>query len=165
MKLSKEKLAKKGWTKKEIEKTSQILDNINSKHIKYYKSSSQILYWMVLVVLTVCNFVVAVVLIPFLLVINPMQFYMINILLGLVFGLLFNTLINDIEHLERRHHIIAAIFIPFVSLINILIMTSVANRLAEMLKLTSNANPLLASLVFVVAFIAPYTIGIIRDKK
>ena len=132
---------------------------------QYKKHSDRIIYWTSLVVLTICNFVVAVALVPFLLVVTTEALYLIVFALGLVFGFLFNTLITDIEHLEKRHHVFAGFFIPMIGLLDLFIMVDVANYLSFVLRLNTIHSPLQVSLVYVLAFVIPYFSGIALRKK
>ena len=66
-----QKLKQKGWSEKDIMRTEEI---INARH-KFDKSRtvvhmSRIIYWTALLVIVIGNFVISMVLIPFLLVLN-----------------------------------------------------------------------------------------------
>jgi hypothetical protein len=129
------------------------------KEIQERKEMNKIVYWMALLVLTIANLFVAIVLIPFLLALEPVPLYLIIMLLGLIIGMIFNHLIKDIEHLEKKHHIFAAIFIPLVGVIDIVIVVSIANKLAEILLLKMKTDALTVSLVFVASFLFPYIVS------
>ena len=159
----KKNLKSKGWSDKEIDKTAKILER-NEKHKYVSIQFSRLLYWMSLLVLTVCNFLIAVVLVPFILMLSSTQVYFAVGLLALVFGLLFNFLIRDIEHLEPEHHGFALLFIPIVSLVNLYLMLTVAGKLANALHIVHpNHSMLRISLVYLIVFVIPFILGVMKD--
>ena len=159
-----EKLKARGWGKEDVEKYKKTLE----KH-KYYLESTKnfhrLIYWFSLLVLTICNLLVAVFLVPFLLALQGSFIYVIVGVLGLIFGLLFNNVIQNIEHLEIQHHIFAAIFIPIIAVINIFIMVTATNKIAGILQLTLRLHPLMLSSVYVSLFLLPYVITLLRTRN
>ena len=109
-------------------------------------------------VLTIANFMISVILIPFLLVMQDIYLYAVVVVLGLVFGFIFNFLITDIEHLETRHHVFAGTFIPLIGIIDIFIMITISNDIARVFKLMTHSNALYVAIVYVVSFMLPYII-------
>lgn len=120
-----------------------------------YRSGSRIIYYTTLLILTVCNFIVTLTLIPFVLTLENINVYLVAAGLGLVFGLLFNTLVRDIEHLRPKHHILAAVFIPLVALINFYLISVIISRISKVLMISVNINPLILGLIFCILFITP----------
>jgi len=161
----KERLIERGWSEAEAHRVHEIMhskENVE-KHITIKQNMNLTLYWMSLIVLTICNLLVSLVLIPFLLVLKSFFVDIIAVILGVVFGLLFNLVINDIEHIEIKHHLVAAVFIPSLAIVNVFIMVNVANRFAEILKLDIHRNPLIISILYATAFIVPYIITVVRN--
>ena len=101
-------------------------------------------------------------LIPFLLLASSFHFYLIIAILGLVFGYVFSLLINNIENLGMHHHLIAVLFIPVFAVINLIIISTSFSGIAALLEIESTVEPLTVSLVYVVFFIIPYAISLIR---
>ncbi len=132
---------------------------MNKKYKNYTTETNRILYWMSLLVLTISNFVISIVLIPFLLTINNYFLYIIIILLGIIFGSLFELLIEDIEHLNKKHHAIALIFIPAIAIINIFVTVNIANNINQFLKFNIIHEPIIISAIYVISFLTPYIIG------
>ncbi|MBN2567050.1 hypothetical protein JXB02_03135 [Candidatus Woesearchaeota archaeon] len=161
----KERLKAKGWTTKEISHAERIMDSDEkrAKHAHIAKGLSDVLYWMSLLVLLVCNFIISLFLIPFMLMFNDLWLYLVVLTLGLVFGMLFNTLIRSIEHLERKHHLFAAVFIPIVGLIDFAVVVVVANRVADLIGTYVHNNAILTAVVFVGAFMAPYIYTLLKS--
>lgn len=155
----KQELARKGWSQREINKAEVILDQ-NLPHDVFL---SQIVFWSALLVIVIGNIIVSFVAIPFLMFLNQWQLYVMIIILAGMIGFLYNFLINDIGHLERKHHLIASILIPVLAVINLLIVVFVANKLIMDLGIKNNVhNPWALSIVFAVAFILPFIVDQIR---
>ncbi|MBN1386524.1 hypothetical protein JW968_06150 [Candidatus Woesearchaeota archaeon] len=154
----KQRLRSRGWSEDEITKIHSTLysEANHIKHEKFHHHSSKMLYWITLLVLLICNFAVSLFIVPFLLVLSTFFLYAVLAALGLVFGFLFNLLITDIEHLERRHHLFAAIFMPVVSIVNVFVMIHISNVIAGFFKVFIVHDPFTLSIVYVAAFLAPY---------
>ena len=161
-----ENLRKKGWSNEEIEKTIDIMDSEEKqqKHVQMKKDMNKVIYWTVLLVLTIGNFLISIIMIPFLLLLETYQVEVIVITIGLVFGLLFNLIIRDIEHIEPKHHLGAAVFIPALAIINIFVMVSVANSFSARLSLETSKNPVVVSLFYIGAFILPYVLSSLKSR-
>ena len=163
MKDFRQKMKAKGWSKKEIDDAIKKMHSPKKKHKEYAVYSSSILYWTTLLVLLVSNLLVAIVLIPFLVVIDSGFIYLIIALLGFVFGILFNHLIRDIEHLERHHHVAATVFIPLVAVLNLFAIIPVTNTVRMLLELGPIQSPVVIAATYVCAFILPYLWSSIRE--
>lgn len=152
---------KKGWAEEEIKKAEAILEKTELHDIFF----SKITFWSALVVIIFANLLVSLVLIPFLIVLSKWVLYFTVIVLAGIIGLLYNLLITDISHLERKHHFLAGIIIPVLTLINMIAMVLISNKFIADLKLqVSPHDPWLIGLVFALAFIAPYLIERMRGK-
>ena len=152
-------LLKKGWNDKEIRKAEAIL----KKEEKIDVFFSKLVFWTVLIVILFANILVSLILVPFLIVFTPLILYLVIIILAGAIGFLYNFLINDIQHLERRHHALASIIIPLIALINMLLVVVISNKFITKLQINvSEHNPWLIAIVFAAAFIFPYVIDRIR---
>jgi len=140
-------------------KRAKRIKQIQKDKIKYplYKESiNRLLYWTTILVLAVCNFLISVLIVPLLLVVNRPAVYITIGALGFFFGFVFNLLISKVGHLETRHHVFAAVFIPLVSVINIFILVTLTNRISSILKMGLEVNSLLIAVIYVGAFMLPY---------
>ena len=154
---TKEDLKKKGWKEEDIERAESLIESGKL----YDKSRSlprinRMLFSFAIVILLICNLLVSLFLIPFLFVLKGTFLYLIVGTLGFVFGLLFNFLIRDLEHLELKHHLFAAIFIPIVAVVNIFVMVSASLAVSEIIAIPIEEHPIIMSSVYVVAFLGPY---------
>ncbi len=150
------KLKKRGWTKKEINDTLKIFREAkNNKHpaIKFLDRS---VYWIVLIAAILGNFIISVVLIPFLLTLKDFHLYLVVITIGVAFGLLFELLIRSITHLEMGHHLFFGFLVPIIAVINVFVITLYSKGLEKKLMIESAYNPLVVSVVYGLAFIIPY---------
>ncbi|MDP2749221.1 MAG: hypothetical protein Q8O89_00125 [Nanoarchaeota archaeon] len=162
-----EKLRKKGWPEEEIEKTVMILqsDEGQKKQTAYRQSLSPILYWSALILTMVGNLVVSVVMVPFLVILQGIELYFIIAILGGAFGLLFNLIINDIEHMDTEHHIVAGAFIPAIAAINVFIIVKLSNLLTDILKISFKQNAVIIAFIYITSFMAPYLIFKFSSKE
>ena len=153
-------LLEKGFSKKEAKRTIDIIQKAKKKKSSKIKFLDSLIYWILLIVAIIGNMVISIILIHFLLAFKRIPLYFIIIILAAMFGFLFDQLIRDIEHLEKKHHIIAWAFIPSLAIINVYYMASFANYLVQSLKLPLTLHsPLIISIFYVIAFITPYILG------
>ncbi len=149
----KRELLQKGWTEKEIREAEASLERAEKQDVHF----SKIVFWSALIVIIFGNVVLSLILIPFLIVFNQYILYSITILLAGALGFLYNLLIMDIGHLQRKHHVLASIIIPVLAITNMVIVVFVSNNFIKELTLTNPThNPLIVGIVFAVAFILPY---------
>lgn len=160
-----ERLLEKGWTEEEIAKTMNVIysDEKREKNISFQKATHPIIYWVGLVVAIIGNLLLSVALIPFLMILNSMQVYVILGIIGVVFGSMFNLIIKDIEHIDQTHHVMAGIFIPSIALITVYVMASVANRFNALINNPNPHNAVTLSIIYLLCFSAPYAIYKVRD--
>lgn len=151
-------LKKRGWTEKEIDKTLKIIREARKNKHPVIKFLDKIVYWIALVITIIGNFIISVALIPFLLTLNSFQLYLIIITVGIAFGLLFELLIRSITHLETKHHLFYGFIIPIIAIINVFLITNVANYFEKIFLIKNIYNPLIVSIVYAIAFILPYAI-------
>ncbi|MBW2999066.1 chloride channel protein [Candidatus Woesearchaeota archaeon] len=161
-----EKLLEKGWHEEEVAEAVKILgsEEAKKKNIIFYQQMSPITYWTMLIVAIIGNLIISMVLIPFLIVLPNFKLYVIIGVIGFAFGALFNLLLRSIENIDYKHHIVAGIFIPAIAVVNIYVITTLANSLSfsiekGLIRTTLfHQNPILVSLIYVGAFVLPYVI-------
>jgi len=154
-----ERLRKKGWTEQDIEKAVRIIEQGKNKKPKAFIILDSIMYWLVLFVALIGNFIISIILIPFMLAIQGFRLYAIIIIIGFAFGAFFDLLIRDLENLQNKDLVIAGIFLPLLALINVSLMVKFSNFLQAGLRLSSiNHSAIMIAFVYVFAFILPYLI-------
>lgn len=154
----KKRLEKKGWKNHEIEKAVGIISKAKQNKTEENLFLGKRIFWILLVVLIAANFTVSAALMPLLIALSGAALYFVIIVLGIIFGLAFELTIRTIEHLERRHHLFLAIFIPFVALANAFIISGLSNDLALRLGLNNAHSPLIIGLVYAASFVLPYLV-------
>jgi hypothetical protein len=160
-------LLEKGWTEEEIEKTMGLLYSTDKqeKHMNFVSATHPVIYWVGLVIAIVGNLLISVTLIPFLMILNSMQLYIILGIVGVVFGAMFNVILKDIEHIDQTHHVMAGIFIPAIALITVYVMTNVANRFNDIIRNPNPHNAVILSIIYLCCFSAPYALYKINDLR
>ncbi|MBD3249527.1 hypothetical protein GF336_05765 [Candidatus Woesearchaeota archaeon] len=158
---------RKKWSEKEISEAKKIID---SRHLKDKSRSlahmNKVIYWTVLLVMIIGNFIVSMALIPFLLLIDKLTLNVVIVFIGLGMGLLFNLLINDIEHIDEKHHYIAAIMLPLLAVVNFFLMMEVSEYIGNKLELpVVRESALLIGLLYAAAFLLPYLRNVFFSGK
>ena len=154
----KDKLKKRGWTKREIDKTLKIVREAKKNKHPAIKFLDKTVYWVALILAIIGNFIISIVLIPLLLTLNHFQLYLVVVTIGIAFGLLFELLIRSITHLKTKHHLFFGFLIPVIVIINVFVITNIANNLEEVFMIKNVHNPLIVSIVYAFAFIIPYAV-------
>jgi hypothetical protein len=160
-----ERLIEKGWSQDEINHTMELLysEDKKEKNIVFTKGTHPIIYWIGLLIAIIGNFLLAVTLIPFLMVLSSFQLYILLAFIGVAFGALFNSILKDIEQVDQSHHVMAGVFIPAIALITIYVMITVADKFNALIKNTNDHNAYILSAVYLVAFAGPYALYKIKD--
>ena len=120
--------------------------------------------WTGILLLIFTNFLGALLLVPFLLFFQGSAQYLIIIVFGICFGLLFNLMIHSIEHVEDKHHIIAGVAVPVFALLDVVGLFAILQNAVKTFDMTITYNYTLIVVVFVCAFLIPYIVDIIRQK-
>jgi|SRR3989338_2830698 len=140
------RLEKIGWEGHEIEKALRIISSTKAK--AEFRFLEKRIYWILLIVIIAANFAVSVALLPALMALKGNFLYITIIVLGISFGLLFELVIRSIEHLQAKHHIALAIFIPAAALASFFAVSNSVNF----------RSPLAVSLAYAVSFTIPYAV-------
>lgn len=154
----KNQLREKGWQEEEIKKAEAILEKAEYHDVFF----SKIVFWSALVVIIFANLLISLILIPFLVALGQWFLYAIIVILAGTVGFLYNFLITDIGHLEKKHHILAGIIVPVLALGNMVVMVLVTNKFTKAVNISNLHNPWLVGGVFAIAFILPYIVDRIR---
>ena len=145
-------LQEKGWKEAEIKHAEAVLERDDRRDLYLMK----IVFWSALLVIVFANLIVALLLIPFLIVLEGWSLYLIVVILGVMVGFLYNFLITDIGHLQKRHHLLAGIIVPLLALSNMVITIIISNRFITDLKISQPHHSIIIGIVFAAAFILPY---------
>lgn len=159
------RLKKRGWSEQEIAKAKEII-KARRKHDKSASivHANRLLFWTAFIVIIIGNLLISIFIVPFLIMLNKPGVNLIIVVLGIAFGLLFNFIITDIEYLTKKHHYTAGIIIPIIAIINFFLITRFANKFSELLGIGIRQDPYTISIVYVIAFIAPFVIDRLLKK-
>lgn len=154
-----ERLKRKGWSDEDIYKAIEIIEKGKKKKPKNIAFLDSIVYWLILFVALIGNFIISIILIPFMLAMQGTRLYIIILIIGFAFGAFFDLLIRDLKKVENKEVIIAGIFLPVLALINVIFMVRFSNYFQQMLGLgAAENNPIIVAVVYVFAFVLPYAI-------
>ena len=150
-------------------KDETLSNNSNGKKDTSYETttfiSQRFLYWTGIAFLLVINFLITILLLPFILIMKGLSVYFIVASMGMLFGLIFNFLIKDLEHLERRHHLFAGLLIPLIAIMNLFVINFISRNMAVILNIRISHNPLVAGSIYLLAFMAPFAYSLLIKKE
>ncbi|MFH1849866.1 MAG: hypothetical protein ABH879_06820 [archaeon] len=163
---TKKRMKDRSWSKEEIEHTDRLMTSprLKEKHSHYRESSQRIIYWIAVYIMIIGNFMVAVALMPFLILLSGISAYAVVFSMGLIIGLIFNVLIQDLEHLHTRHKILGSLLVPILAILNIIIIVQATNRISDTLSILIHNSAVLLSVVYAAAFIIPYIYSQIKQS-
>ncbi|MEM4264055.1 MAG: hypothetical protein QW666_04160 [Candidatus Woesearchaeota archaeon] len=157
MKKLKESIITKPWPVSVKKRTINIIDRAKERKTGTILFIDEFVYFFLLFTGVLGNFFISVTLVPLMLIMSGFYLYASLFLIGLAFGALINGLLKELQKIEEKRHIIPSLLLGAVALINIYIMTRLANILEAKLELlTPTHSPLLVSIVYVAAFLIPY---------
>lgn len=163
---SKELLRKKGWTAEEINHAERVIEE-RSMHDKSKSMvfSNRLVYWAVIFLMIIGNFMISMLLIPFLLTLNTLALDVIIVVMGLGFGALFNLVIVDVSHIDKKHHLAAGIIIPVLAFVNLFFMVKASNALIDVFGLgIVRDSSISISVLYVIAFMIPFFYSVFSKK-
>ena len=150
------RLEKRGWDAKDIQKAVGIIDTAKKVKTTESRFLEKKVYFILLLIIIAANFAICVSLIPILIALQGIYLYFIISVLGIVFGLLFELVIRSIEHLQKGHHFALAFFIPIVALINAIAISQTSNRFIAIFGINNYHEPILVGMAYAVSFVLPY---------
>ena len=158
------RLSKKGWSKKELQYSVNLLKNTSNKqkHKTMQKELHHLGFYIMLIVIILGSFILSMYSIPILVLFNSSYIYLVVIVLGLLAGLFFTFIINEMNYLEKKHHFILLLVLIIVILLNAIIMLGISHDISEQFSLVYDLD--VAILLFGIAFLAPYLYTLIKIK-
>ncbi|MBW3019357.1 hypothetical protein KY329_04200 [Candidatus Woesearchaeota archaeon] len=132
------------------------------EQVHSFRNIDDLLYWTILILSIVGNFLISIVLVPFLVALQGWLLYITVFGIAATFGYMFTFILRSIEQLHPRQKVLAKLLIPAIALINVTIITLLSNRLILLLQVaTEFHNPLIVGITYVVG----YSLPSIRKKK
>jgi hypothetical protein len=153
-----ERLRKSGLDEDEIKRTLTILryGKSNQKNFFLKRIPHVAVYWVSILVAILANAILSVLLVPFIVVLDKAYFFIFVLVFALGLGIIINIILRDIE-LKGHHHFFSGLVIPLIALINIQLIVKLTNPLLD-LSGQARYDPLVVSLMYVIAFMVPYLI-------
>lgn len=133
------------------------------KYLPYKMKGSRLHYFTMLMMLTIFNFLLFLALVPLMIIIKSALLMLILGGIGLVFGMFYLYMIRDIEHLRPKHHLFAGLYIPLISVLNIIALFFIG-RLLENKGGYDITHLLYSSAIYAVMFILPYAIAVFFER-
>lgn len=153
----KEAVAEKHWSPEEKERVLKILEEGRRKKPRKVRFLDELTYWTFLFISIIGNFIISVVLVPFMLILTGFYLFAVLFIIAFAFGMLITSIMKEIRKIETKQHIIQIVFIIALALINVYIIATFTNKLEILLQLTTPAHdPLLISATYAIAFVTPY---------
>ena len=150
-----ERLLQRGFSPEEVDHAFTILDEAKEKKPKGAMFSQTLIYWIALILTIIGNFIMALLIIPFQLILSPKFVYVAVVVLGFSFGWIFMYVLFMLSTMETKMPVIAWLFVPAIALIGVFIMMTFSNIIASLINQQSG-NPLLISFTYVFAFLLPF---------
>ncbi len=155
-----QQLRQRGWSESQVKHAEEVLERAEYHDLFF----SKIVFWSALVVVIFANIIVSAVLIPFLLAFTDTVLYATVVILAATIGFLYTFLVTDIGHLHKAHHRAAGILVPLIAVVNVAAMVFISNRFITELQLQNQPHdPILVSIIFVIAFLVPYMVVQLRE--
>lgn len=152
------RLKKKGWEKKYIAKTVEIIKTPRNLRL------DAVMLWVVLVLSLLGNMIMLGGILPVIISMPQMFVLFILSVIGVSFGYLIDSLIREIN-LSVGHYLLAGLLIPVIATINMLFIIQIARVIAVKIGIIIKTNPLLAVFIYLVFFSMPHFIYKIKEKQ
>ncbi|MGM5484923.1 MAG: hypothetical protein ACQEP1_03565 [Nanobdellota archaeon] len=136
---------------------------IGRRHHQYPKEHQRVFYSIAIIVLAVVSFFASISMVPLLIFFDTV--WPILLISGFVLGMVFTYMVLDLQHLERRHHLLLGLVVPAIAVIDVLIMVSLGNRVAEHFSMDFSHNPLNIAVFYIAGFLVPYIVAEVRDYR
>ncbi|MBI5392558.1 hypothetical protein HZA96_01695 [Candidatus Woesearchaeota archaeon] len=158
------RLSKKGWSKKEIQHSVNLLRNTSNKqkHKSMQRGLHHLGFYILLIVIIFGSFILSMYSIPILVLFNSYYIHWVVVVLGLLAGLFFTSIINEMNYLEKKHHFILLLALIIVILLNAIIMLGISHDISAQFSLVYDLDVVI--LLFGMAFLAPYLYTLIKIK-
>lgn len=149
------RLRKKGWDEKDIASTLQGLSRGEALKSKWALFLDKFVYWFGLLFTIIISNAVVVAIVPFLVIMDGLWLFAFISLIAVSFGSMLGFLLNSIEKIQQKQVVYASVFIPFLALMNIYIITRLSNQLSQLVNRPPH-NPVMISMMYVWMFCLPY---------
>ncbi|MBI2548492.1 hypothetical protein HYW21_04025 [Candidatus Woesearchaeota archaeon] len=167
MKKSVHKLLQKGWSPEEIKtvlKHWRVAEARKHPSVRFLDASA---YWFFVVILFFVHVGLQILLFPFLLSFPSLAVLLVILVLGIPFGYLTYTCVEEMKQFTKKKHVERIYVIPLIfAVITLSALTVIANKIKLLLHLqTSPQSIVMIVVVYVVSFILPFLLHEITLQK
>jgi hypothetical protein len=154
MKINKLDLLNKGWSTKEIDKASKIIEEAENKKITGIKLIESSVYWTLLFLLIIATVVCSAFLTPFIFAIRSQFIIVITAVLGFIFGTMFSILIADINKNQKNKNLVLTL--AFSGVINAGLIINFAADFSTRSGLPLTHNPYIIAGIYLFSYLTPH---------
>ena len=155
----------KGWTRAEIQRALQSFRKAEEKKHPLVKLLQENLFWVGLIKAFITNLLAAFMTIPLLLYFHNLTLYMVLGVIGLSFGIVFHSVVKQLERLEIKHHVTSLIFLPLTIFLQFSLILRIAGRFATLFRLPPIEQGIYVILSYTVPYLIPYLILVMEDRQ
>jgi len=149
------RLHNQGFEAEEIEKIRNTISVAEQKKQKHIKILEVLAYWVLLAFAIIGNILVSFTLIPYIVVLNTGNLYLIVIIIGISTGLMFSSVIKSLE-IKLHHHALIIFSVPITAFISFFVITEMSNQAVQFYKIHPATSPAIIAIIYVASFMAPY---------
>lgn len=164
MKVTRERLEQKGWSDEEINHALVVLQKAKENAHPHIHLLNRVVYWFALVLIIIGNVAFSLMILPLLLTVENISLYFIVVILAFSFGTMMSIVIRDIEHIDKKHHIVFFSVVPVIGIVNFFIVVNVANNNFVANVLQVHHSPVLVALLYLFSFVTPYFFMVFKRK-
>lgn len=163
MNINKLDLLKKGWSVKEIEDASKIIEKAENNKLLRAKFFDKTIYWALLFLVIVGNLICSTFLIPFAFAIKGIFVIVLSSFLGFTFGFFFSILISDIIKKDKQFLKGLLITLIISGVVNFSLISKIAMDFSIITKIPLKYDPYLISGIYLFSFLTPHAVLMIIE--
>lgn len=153
-----DRLRDRGWSKREIDQANRIFSKAKKKKSRFVLVPTWLIILLIFAIAIAGNIAISFFFVPLLIVLeSSLLFLLLIITVALTMGVIFVTLINGAENIERKHHMFFATIMPATAVINFYFIVISSNKVVDQLAIHKiHQDPLVISIIYTVTFLLPY---------
>lgn len=146
------KLKKKGWSEEELHHAGLIFSQHHNKHHILHHKYDKYVHWIVFTLIILTNIFTFLFLIPIFLIEKTIIVYSLVAVIAVIFGLSYNVIIQNMTHLEKKHHLVFTTLIPILAIISFFIFFGYIQTTFS----ATIQHPLGISIIYTIFLLIPY---------
>lgn len=135
------------------------LEQIHEQRNQITTKKDQMAFWILIAITVFSNFLLSLILIFLILILEHPFLYVIAIVLGLAFGMIYERLINGMTHLDTHHHVFSLLVILVGGVINIIYILGITSVLFDFFGMKNRIySHFTMALTYLIAYLLPYIV-------